>query len=46
MSSTLEITDPILYSFIEYERYRQRSSPELIASENFTYLALKLPLDN
>lgn len=36
MSSTLEIADPTLYSFIEHERFRQRSSLELIASENFT----------
>lgn len=36
MSSTLQTVDPILFSFIEHERFRQRSSLELIASENFT----------
>ena len=34
--SSLEMVDPTLFSFIEHERYRQRSSLELIASENFT----------
>lgn len=36
MSSTLKTVDPILFSFIEHEHFRQRSSLELIASENFT----------
>lgn len=36
MSSTLQKIDPLLHSYIEKERYRQRSSLELIASENFT----------
>lgn len=36
MSTTLEKVDPLLYSFIKEEQQRQRSSLELIASENFT----------